>query len=276
MKRIAVFFIVFSLLSMAIFQNAGSQDKYSVQEKEYLLNLARETIAWYLKYKQLPEPQAQILSDNLKENRPCFVTLMHKGRLRGCIGMFEFNSPLYKNVISRARAAAAEDDRFIPITYEELKDINIEISILTEPRDLKFSDPQDLLKKLIPLEDGVILYTLYGASTYLPQVWEQLPDKEDFLSSLCAKHGAPPNYWKDNYKNLRVEIYKAVHFEEDGSIKKKIVGPKGAVVGKNGAKIIGTVSLSQAGQEALTHNVKAGVKLDPGTIVTEDSDLIED
>jgi AmmeMemoRadiSam system protein A len=129
--------------------------------------------------------------------------------------MFEFNSPLYKNIISRAKAAATEDSRFSPVTAADLKDINIEISILTEPKDLKFSDPQDLLNKIIPFEDGVILYTLYGASTYLPQVWEQLPDKEEFLSNLCEKHGAPGNYWRDSYKNLRVQIYKAVHFKEE-------------------------------------------------------------
>jgi AmmeMemoRadiSam system protein A len=195
--------------------NAFPQDKYSLQEKEYMLNLARETLNMYLKDGQLPIPDPKALTDNLKENRPCFVTLIYKGQLRGCIGMFEFNTPLYKNIISRARAAATEDSRFSPVTYEELKDINIEISILTEPIDLKFSSPQDLLNKLLPYEDGVILYTAYGASTYLPQVWEQLPDKEEFLSSLCRKHGAPPDYWRNNYKTMRVEIYKAVHFKEE-------------------------------------------------------------
>jgi AmmeMemoRadiSam system protein A len=197
-------------------ENSFTQDKYSAQEKEYMLSLARQAIEQYLKYKEPPALKEQALTDNLKENRPCFVTLMYKGRLRGCIGMFEFNTPLYKNIISRAKAAATEDSRFLPVTADELKDINIEISILTEPQDLKFSSPEDLLNKIKPFEDGVILYTIYGASTYLPQVWEQLPDKEEFLSNLCEKHGAPANYWKDNYKNTRVEIYKAVHFKEEG------------------------------------------------------------
>jgi AmmeMemoRadiSam system protein A len=204
--------ILFFLPALCI----SSEDKYSVKEKKYMLDLARQTLVGYLKNKQTPSPKPEELSDNLKENRPCFVTLVKRDYgLRGCMGLFAFNRPLYKNIINRAIAAATKDYRFAPVTYEELKDIKIEISILTKPKELSFNAPEDLLTKLNTFQDGVILYTEYGNSTYLPQVWEQLPDKEVFLSSLCRKHGAPGNYWKTNYTNLRVEIYKAIRLEEE-------------------------------------------------------------
>lgn len=270
-------FIIF--LSMCIFFLCGvrylfSQDKYSQREKEYMLNLARETLVWYLKYNQIPNHKPEELTDNLREKRPCFVTLEKRGQLRGCIGLFEFNRALFRNIIDRAIAAATQDERFPPVEYDELKDITIEISILTEPLELKFSTPEDLLSKLHPFEDGVILYTPYGSSTYLPQVWEQLPDKEVFLSDLCRKHYAPADYWRTNYKNLKVEVYKAIHFKEEQS-GKKIVGPYGAVAGKNGAKVIGAVSLLREGLDFGSIFAKEGAKLNPGAIVTEDSDIID-
>jgi len=276
MKRIIPVFIIAGILFVFTAQCAFSQDKYSPKEKEYMLNLAREALAWYLKYREIPDPKPQELTDNLKEKRPCFVTLTNKGRLRGCIGLFEFDRPLYKNIIERAILAATEDTRMpISVYYDELKEIKIEISVLTEPKELKFSSPEDLLNKLTPLVDGVILYTQYGESTYLPQVWEGLPDKEAFLSSLCSKHGAPEDYWRTNYKNLKVEIYHAIYFEEESVGTKKIIGPKGAVVGKNGAKVIGAVSLLKEGVEPGGDTLKEGAQLESGTIVTQDSDIIE-
>ncbi|MCM8831220.1 MAG: AmmeMemoRadiSam system protein A [Candidatus Omnitrophica bacterium] len=268
----------FFILIMALANNnIWAEEKYSKEEKEYMLNLARQTLVWYLGYKKIPQPKPEELTENLKENRPCFVTLMKRNYgLRGCIGMFEFDQPLYKNIISRAIAAATEDFRFpYPVSFEELDDIQIEISILTEPKELHFSSPQDLLEKITPHKDGVILYTDYGSSTYLPQVWEQLPNKELFLSSLCQKHGAPANWWKTNYKKLKVEVYHAIHFSEEGFGGKKIVGPYGAVVGKRGAKILGKVSLLKDSAIKKDTFVEEGTYLEEGTIVTEDSDIVE-
>ncbi|MCM8786559.1 MAG: AmmeMemoRadiSam system protein A [Candidatus Omnitrophica bacterium] len=257
--------------------NIWAQEKYSKEEKEYMLNLARQTLVWYLVYKKIPQPKPEELTENLKEKRPCFVTLIKRNYgLRGCIGMFEFDQPLYKNIISRAIAAATEDFRFpYPVSPEELDDIQIEISILTEPKRLDFSDPKDLLEKITPYKDGIILHTDYGSSTYLPQVWEQLPDKELFLSSLCQKHGAPANWWKTNYKKLKVELYQAIHFSEEGFGGKKIVGPYGAVVGKRGATILGKVSLLKDLTIKKGTYLKEGTYLEEGTIVTADSDIIE-
>jgi AmmeMemoRadiSam system protein A len=275
MKRIALVWAIFSFMYILYCGCAFSQDTYSAQEKEYMLNLARETLVWYLGFGQVPRPNPQELTDNLKENRPCFVTLMNAKQLRGCIGMFEFNRPLYGNIIDKAISAATGDWRFSPVTSEELKYITIEISILTEPKELKFANPEDLLNKLHPFEDGVILYTEYGESTYLPQVWEQLPLKEDFLSNLCQKHGAPTDYWRANYTKLKVEIYKAIHFQEESAGIKKIIGPNGAVVGKGRAKVIGIVSLSNEFQGSGGYVLQEGAQLKPGMIVTQDSDISE-
>lgn len=276
MRRMFIIFLSICIFSLCGVRYLFSQDKYSQREKEYMLNLARETLVWYLKYKKLPDVKPDELTDNLKENRPCFVTLEKNNRLRGCIGMFEFDRPLYKNIIDRTVAAATQDYRFpIPVSYEELKDITIEISILTEPKELKFNSPEDLLNKLKPFEDGVILYTEYGNSTYLPQVWEQLPNKEDFLSNLCEKQEAPSDYWKTNYKRLKVEVYKTIHFKEEYPVAGKVIGPNGAIVGKGGAKVIGAVSLLKEGLEFGHIFAKEGTELRPGAIVTEDSDTID-
>jgi AmmeMemoRadiSam system protein A len=201
-------------------QNATNTAVLTDQDKTFLLKLARETITLYLKDGSSPKVDEKNLSDNLKQKLACFVTLNHRrSGLRGCIGMFERTTPLYKNVISRAIAASTQDTRFeMPVALSELKDIQIEISVLTEPKDLPFTSPEDLLAKLRPNIDGVILYTRhgYGQSTFLPQVWEQLPDKEEFLGHLCMKHGAPAKAWKTDYKNTRVQIYQAVVFHEPG------------------------------------------------------------
>lgn len=273
MKKIIIL-ILLGVLFLGITSSVFAQDKYSPREKDYLLNLARETLVWYLKYNKMPDIKAEQLTKNLRENRPCFVTLEKNGRLRGCIGLFEFEKPLYKNVIDRSMAAATQDNRFDPVAYNELKDIVIEISILTEPKELKFNSAEDLFNKLHPFEDGVILYTKYGSSTYLPQVWEQLSDKKDFLSNLCEKHGAPADYWKTNSKELKVEIYHVVAFKEKYS-GKIIIGPYGAIAGRRGAKVIGAVSLLKEGLDFGNIFAKEGTELAPGAIVTEDSDIIE-
>lgn len=270
--RVRVFIVSISFLMMT--PHIFSQEKYSLAEKSYMLALARETLAWYLRYHTLPQPDSATLSDNLKEKRPCFVTLMKKGNLRGCVGLFEFERPLYENIIDRAMAAGLYDGRFYPVAYEELKDITIEISVLTEPKAITFHSAEDLLSKVIPFEDGVILHTPYGSSTYLPQVWEQLPDKEEFLSQLCAKHGAPGDYWRMNYKKIRVEIYKAIHFKEVPSAIGKVVGPRGALAGKGGANVIGMAAFTKE-DSVLPHVIKEGAQLLPGTIVSEDSNIID-
>jgi AmmeMemoRadiSam system protein A len=282
MKPIS-FFIISFLTPAFIFggflsQSRGSSTKESQLtegEKSYLLDLARQTLFWYLKDRSKPEIDETALSEGTRAKLACFVTLEKRGYgLRGCIGMFEPTNPLYANVISRAIAAATQDPRFPPVTISELRSIKIEISVLTLPKPLPFSSPQDLLNKLQPLKDGVILKTRYGSSTFLPQVWEQLPDKEEFLSHLCLKHGAPSDTWKREWKNMEVEIYHANVFSED-SWGRIIVGKKGAVVGKKGATLLGHIGPKGSTKNPQPIKAKEGTELKAGTIVTPDSDLIE-
>lgn len=270
------------LLVVNLFITYATEDKeksiLTDQDKQYLINLARQTLCWYLKDQSTPAPDEKELSENARQKLGCFVTLNHKKKgLRGCIGIFERREPLYKNVISRAIAAATLDTRFSydPVTYVQLKDIAIEISVLTAPEDLQFSSPDDLKSKLRPMIDGVIIITKYGSSTYLPQVWEHFDNnKDDFLSHLCKKHGAPAGIWKKDFKNVKVQTYQALVFHEESS-ERKVVGKNGAIVGKKGATVLGAVMPSEKPRVKKSTPLKKGTKLAPGTIVTWDSDIIE-
>jgi len=129
----------------------------------------------------------------LQENGAAFVTLNTEPneQLRGCIGSLQAYRPLYKDIIANAQSAALHDPRFKPLSGEELEHIKIEVSILSEPEVLLYKDVDDLKKKITPYEDGIVLkYKTYQA-TYLPQVWEQLPEFDDFFASLCMKAGLP-------------------------------------------------------------------------------------
>ena len=125
----------------------------------------------------------------LEENGAVFVTLNTEPneQLRGCIGSLEAYRPLYKDIISNAQSAALRDPRFTPLTLDELNHISIEVSILSEPKMLEYGDINDLKRKIVPFEDGVVLKHDGKHATYLPQVWEQLPKFDDFFSSLCLK-----------------------------------------------------------------------------------------
>jgi len=141
-----------------------------------------------------------------------FVTLKHKGQLRGCIGTLSASDPLAEGVRRNAVNAAFHDPRFSPLTEEELGQVEIEVSVLSEPQPLSFSDPEDLLRKLRPNVDGVIIRHGHASATFLPQVWEQLPKKEDFLGHLCLKAGLPRDAWKRG--RLEVSTYQVQYFDE--------------------------------------------------------------
>lgn len=125
----------------------------------------------------------------LEENGAAFVTINKEPneQLRGCIGSLQAYRPLYKDIIMNAQAAALRDPRFLPLSVEELNEITIEVSILSEPQPLAYNTIDDLKSKIVPFEDGVVLKLHDRQATYLPQVWEQLPQFDDFFSSLCMK-----------------------------------------------------------------------------------------
>jgi AmmeMemoRadiSam system protein B/AmmeMemoRadiSam system protein A len=181
------------------------------EDKLGLLKLARWAIsAELIEGTEVVRPDMR--SSALLEKRGCFVTLHKRGQLRGCIGCIEPVSSLVTCVEEHARSAAFRDPRFPPVTVEELEDIDIEISVLTVPRDLTFQDGKELKEQLEPDVHGVILSRGFRKSTFLPQVWKQLPDKEEFLRHLCVKGGMSGDAWKDPETN--VQVYRAEVFGE--------------------------------------------------------------
>ena len=141
-----------------------------------------------------------------------FVTLHKKGRLRGCIGYLEAREPVVEAVKDNALNAAFRDPRFSPVMPSELPDLDIEVSVLTEPRPLQYAGVRDLLEKLRPGVDGVIIRKGFSSATFLPQVWEQLPDGREFLGQLCLKAGLPADAWMRG--DLEVLTYQVQCFEE--------------------------------------------------------------
>ena len=154
----------------------------------------------------------ELISEKLQKKGASFVTLTIEGDLRGCIGTLEAFQPLFRDVQDHALQAALEDYRFPPVTEEELPLISIEISRLTPPVPLPYKNPLDLPKLLKPNLDGVILKDGFRRATFLPQVWEQLPEAGMFLSHLCQKMGSAPDLWRR--KVLEVFIYHVEEFSE--------------------------------------------------------------
>lgn len=188
-------------------------DLLNAMEQDLLLQLARNTIAAKLSGAGKPPPP--LYSDTLAAALGCFVTIQLDGKLRGCIGTLWGTQPLATAVQANALSAAFEDKRFAPLTIEELPRITIEISVLTQPVRLDFQDGADLMAKLQPEVHGVVLtYRKEKRSTYLPQVWKQIPDKAKFLANLCHKGGIPLDAWQDPTQSS-IEIYEAFTFSED-------------------------------------------------------------
>ncbi len=188
------------------------EDKLTPEEQKTLLRLAREALERGVKGEHLPPLDSSTLTPRLLEEGASFVTLTEGGQLRGCIGALEPYQPLAQDVREHAVAAALEDPRFPPVNAREVERINIEVSRLTRPVPLEYSDANDLLHKLRPHVDGVILRDSFRRATFLPQVWEKIPNPEEFLDNLCYKMGAHPDLWRK--KHLEVLIYQVEEFHE--------------------------------------------------------------
>lgn len=188
------------------------QDRLTSDERGILLRLAREAMENAVRGQKLPPLDMSALTPCLLEPGASFVTLTVNGDLRGCIGALEAYQPLVEDVRDHAVAAALEDPRFPPVTPPELEGIHIEVSRLTTPVPLEYKSPEDLLAKLRPHVDGVILRDGMRRATFLPQVWDKLPDRADFLDNLCYKMGAERGLWRK--KHLNVQIYQVEEFHE--------------------------------------------------------------
>jgi len=181
-------------------------------DRLFLLDLARQSIENCVNDTSLPSLKLDTLSPLLREQGACFVTLTYQGYLRGCVGALEPYQSLAEDVREHAVAAAFQDYRFPPVQAKEIKDIEIEISYLTRPKVLNYENPTELLELLRPNIDGVVVKDGMRRATFLPQVWEKIPDPEEFLDQLCMKMGGPADLWRR--KKLDVLIYQVEEFHE--------------------------------------------------------------
>ena len=176
-----------------------------------LLAIARNSIEAALgasELKRLPDEPW------LKPARATFVTLTQNGTLRGCIGSLEAHRPLGDDVRHNARAAALSDPRFPPLTREELAGTRVELSLLSTPKLLAFADHADLIAQLRPGVDGLILECGEARGTFLPQVWESLPEPEQFVAELKRKAGLSPGV---STAKCRIQRYRVIKWKEAGS-----------------------------------------------------------
>ncbi|HLC88478.1 MAG TPA: AmmeMemoRadiSam system protein A [Candidatus Nanoarchaeia archaeon] len=177
------------------------------QNQKLLLKLARKTIENNFRHKDYD--LENVLAE-FREKKGVFVTLQKDGRLRGCVGSIEPVKSIYDGVKENALNAAFRDPRFSKLTEGELKTVYLEISVLTPPKKLEYHSPEDLLGKLTGKE-GVILERNHHRATFLPQVWEDLPGKEEFLEYLSIKAGLAAEAWKQT----KIYVYFAEVFREE-------------------------------------------------------------
>jgi AmmeMemoRadiSam system protein A len=185
---------------------------YSSFERSFLLGLARGALTSAALGCSLPQVSAEELGANLTATRACFVTLTIAGKLRGCIGHVIPQAPLYQAVMDCAQGAGRRDPRFPPVGPGEVALVRIEISVLTEPRELTFTDPDNLLEQLEPSRHGVVLRSGSRMVTFLPQVWEQIPERDRFLERLSEKAGCNASLWRE--PGTTISVYCVESFEE--------------------------------------------------------------
>lgn len=137
----------------------------------------------------------------------CFVTLTQSGRLRGCIGTLQARRSLLADVQANAVAAALQDTRFAPLTLQELAETEIEVSVLSPMQPLPFESEADALAQLRPGVDGVVFEFERHRSTFLPQVWEQLPEPRDFMAQLKRKAGLSADFWDAGVRLQRYTVH---------------------------------------------------------------------
>ncbi len=147
----------------------------------------------------------------LEEPGATFVTLTRHGQLRGCIGSLEAWRGVGEDVSSNARSAAFRDPRFPPVRADEVRDLRVEVSLLSDTTPIDFVDEADAVAQLRPGVDGVVLSAAGRRGTFLPQVWEQLPEPVEFLAHLKRKAGLPVSHWGPD---VRLERYTVTKWTE--------------------------------------------------------------
>lgn len=191
----------------------GSWFLYEGNKNEYIKKYYSDTVLKICKDSilsgfQLGEITPKDYPCVLEETGASFVTLELAGILRGCIGSVIAHKPLVKDLIKNAHAAAFSDPRFNPLTIDEYNKISISVSLLSKPKRIEFRDEEDLLNKLVPYEDGLIIRDGNYQAVFLPIVWEQLPDKHEFLKGLKLKAGMDENYSSETLEAFKFNAVK--------------------------------------------------------------------
>ena len=193
-----------------------SNSRFTEKQGQLLVKLARKSILEKLAGKSAATETDTLVpalqDERLQAHCGTFVTLKIQGKLRGCIGNLTSTESVLDGVKRNAVNAALHDPRFSSLSVTELDRTEIEVSILTEPLPLEYRDTPDLIQKLRVNVDGVIIRKGHTSATFLPQVWEQLPQPENFLTHLCMKAGLASDAWKSS--ELEVLTYQVQYFEE--------------------------------------------------------------
>ena len=192
---------------------SNSSQSLKNHQGQALIKLARQILAERLGKKSISIDPRTLADSAFQDHRGTFVTLTINKQLRGCIGNLDATDSILAGIKRNAMNAAFHDPRFSPLKARELDQVDIEVSILTEPEPLEYGDSKELISKLRVHVDGVILRKGSASATFLPQVWEQLPRPEQFLSHLCMKAGLPADDWEKS--RLEILTYQVQYFEEE-------------------------------------------------------------
>lgn len=185
--------------------NTSTPAPLSPEDRQLLLDIARRSIRHGLDQGRPLAVQAEDFEAPLRALRASFVTLNLNGMLRGCIGHLEATQPLVEDVADNAFSAAFRDPRFPPLSEQEFDSLELHLSILTPAEPLPCDSESDLLQKLRPYRDGLILSEGVHRGTFLPSVWEQLPQPEEFLRHLKRKAGLADDHWSQELEVFRYE-----------------------------------------------------------------------
>ncbi|MDH5719899.1 MAG: AmmeMemoRadiSam system protein A [Spirochaetia bacterium] len=174
-------------------------------QKRALLNLAKDSVLYGLKERKRLKIDVKKYTGVLSENRASFVTIRKEKKLCGCIGSIEARRPLVLDVVNNAYSAAFNDYRFSPVTMQDFNMLDFHISILGPLEEIIFNTEEELIRQVQPIIHGILIEAENKKATFLPSVWESLPDINDFLKELKKKAGL-----SENFDNLKLKVFRYI------------------------------------------------------------------
>jgi len=184
---------------------ATRSTRLEARSRALLLWTAAAAIESRLAHRPDAAPDLASLPPDLRAERASFVSLHLEGVLRGCCGSLEARRPLAHDVWSNAQASAFHDPRFDPLEAREWAQVEVEVSVLTPLESVAVRDESELARRLVPGVDGLVIAWRGRRATFLPKVWEQIPDPKDFLRHLKHKAGWPGDFWASDVEVWRYE-----------------------------------------------------------------------